>query len=309
MLIFKYVEDRDVFQKFYTKLLAKRLVNQSSSSDDAESSMISKLKEACGYEYTSKLQRMFQDVGLSKELNSEFAALAKGYDLTGNSVCWRPSCGLLHLCTGEFSILVCGTANWPLTNPTSNVQLPEELEKTYGKFAQFYGQKHSGRKLQRLLQLSRGVLKAHLNKDSKVPYTLNVSTYQMAVLLQFNSDDARTILELHEATALDEDELIRCLTIFCKAAILIPSEKTFKPDTSFTINSNFKSKKMLINLNQPTKSEQKQESEEVNKTVQDDRRMLIQVYHGPLSFVSPNSCSRKGGHCADHEGTKAAGIR
>ena len=44
MVIFRYVEDKDVFQKFYSKLLAKRLVQQNSASDDAEASMISKLK-------------------------------------------------------------------------------------------------------------------------------------------------------------------------------------------------------------------------------------------------------------------------
>lgn len=60
MVVFKYIEDKDVFQKFYSKMLAKRLVNHTSASDDAEASMISKLKQACGYEYTIKLQRMFQ---------------------------------------------------------------------------------------------------------------------------------------------------------------------------------------------------------------------------------------------------------
>ena len=44
MVIFRYVEDKDVFQKFYSKMLAKRLVQQNSTSDDAEASMISKLK-------------------------------------------------------------------------------------------------------------------------------------------------------------------------------------------------------------------------------------------------------------------------
>jgi len=34
--------------------------------------MISKLKQACGFEYTSKLQRMFQDMNLSKDLNDRF---------------------------------------------------------------------------------------------------------------------------------------------------------------------------------------------------------------------------------------------
>ena len=66
-----------------------------SASDDAEASMISKLKQvcqiksrlcyhiifglqliimlqACGFEYTSKLQRMFQDIGVSKDLNENF---------------------------------------------------------------------------------------------------------------------------------------------------------------------------------------------------------------------------------------------
>lgn len=44
MVIFKYVEDKDVFQKFYSKMLAKRLVQQHSASDDAEATVISKLR-------------------------------------------------------------------------------------------------------------------------------------------------------------------------------------------------------------------------------------------------------------------------
>jgi cullin 1 len=72
MTIFKFLEDKDVFQKFYTKSLAKRLINGMSASDDVEASMISKLKEACGYEYTKKLQRMFTDMSISKDLNSGF---------------------------------------------------------------------------------------------------------------------------------------------------------------------------------------------------------------------------------------------
>jgi cullin homolog 1 len=44
MIVFKYIEDKDVFQKFYSKMLAKRLVGHTSASDDSEASMISKLK-------------------------------------------------------------------------------------------------------------------------------------------------------------------------------------------------------------------------------------------------------------------------
>ena len=44
MTVFKYVEDKDVFQRFYSKMLAKRLIHDSSTSEDAEESMITKLK-------------------------------------------------------------------------------------------------------------------------------------------------------------------------------------------------------------------------------------------------------------------------
>lgn len=60
--IFKYIEDKDVFQKFYAKMLAKRLIYSQSISMDAEEAMINKLKQACGYEFTSKLHRMFTDI-------------------------------------------------------------------------------------------------------------------------------------------------------------------------------------------------------------------------------------------------------
>lgn len=59
MVIFKYLEDKDVFQNFYSTKLSKRLIHGVSASEEAESSMIAKLKEACGFEYTQKLQRMF----------------------------------------------------------------------------------------------------------------------------------------------------------------------------------------------------------------------------------------------------------
>lgn len=64
MNVFKFLEDKDVFQTFYTTKLSKRLIHGVSVSDESEVSMISKLKEACGFEYTNKLQRMFTGLHL-----------------------------------------------------------------------------------------------------------------------------------------------------------------------------------------------------------------------------------------------------
>lgn len=44
IIIFTYIDDKDVYQKFYSKMLAKRLIHQQSQSMDAEEAMINRLK-------------------------------------------------------------------------------------------------------------------------------------------------------------------------------------------------------------------------------------------------------------------------
>lgn len=72
IIIFRYIDDKDVFQKFYSRNLARRLINHLSHSMDAEEGMINRLKQACGYEFTNKLHRMFTDVSVSSDLNNKF---------------------------------------------------------------------------------------------------------------------------------------------------------------------------------------------------------------------------------------------
>lgn len=43
-------------------------IEQLSASDDAEASMISKMKHTCGYNYTNKLQRMYQVINKMKTI-------------------------------------------------------------------------------------------------------------------------------------------------------------------------------------------------------------------------------------------------
>ena len=155
MIVFKYIEDKDVFQKFYSKMLAKRLVQHMSASDDAEASMISKLKQACGFEYTSKLQRMFQDIGVSKDLNEKFKRHL------GNS--GDP----LDI---DFSIQVLSSGSWPFQQ-SCVFSLPAELERCVNRFTAFYGGQHSGRKLNWLYQMSKGELVTNCFKNK---YTLQV---------------------------------------------------------------------------------------------------------------------------------------
>jgi cullin 1 len=268
MTVFKYIEDKDVFQKFYSRMLARRLVHSSSSSDDAETSMISKLKEACGFEYTNKLQRMFQDMQISKDLNSgykEFEAnLIETGDITG---------------VVDASYAILGTGFWPLNAPSTSFSPPPEIVKAYERFQKFYNQKHSGRKLTWLWQLSKGEVKANYTKTSKVPYTFQVSTYQMAVLLLFNERDVNTYDEIMKATQLSGEVLDPQMAIFVKSKVLLqsPPGSSYTPETKFSLNYDFKNKKIRVNLNVGVKSEQKQEAEDTHKTIEEDRKLLMQV--------------------------------
>ena len=61
-----------MFEAFYKKDLAKRLLLGKSASVDAEKSMLSKLKQECGSAFTSKLEGMFKDMELSKDIMTSF---------------------------------------------------------------------------------------------------------------------------------------------------------------------------------------------------------------------------------------------
>lgn len=77
MVLFRFIHGKDVFEAFYKKDLAKRLLVGKSASVDAEKSMLSKLKQECGGGFTSKLEGMFKDMELSKDINIAFKQVRK----------------------------------------------------------------------------------------------------------------------------------------------------------------------------------------------------------------------------------------
>jgi cullin 1 len=264
MTVFKYIEDKDVFQKFYSRMLARRLVHSNSSSDDAETSMISKLKEACGFEYTNKLQRMFQDMQISKDLNKEFREHLEGVEYT-------------KAVDSTFSIL--GTGFWPLVPPSTPFTPPAEIAAEIEKFSLFYKHKHDGRKLTWLWNLCKGEVKTGYCKSSKTPFTFQVSIYQMAILLLFNEKDNYSYEDILSATQLSTDVFDQAMNILLKARVLLMTgsgDAKIGPGKNFKLNYDFKNKKIRVNLNLGGVKEAKQEEAETNKTIEEDRKLVLQ---------------------------------
>ncbi|KAG8808070.1 hypothetical protein FRC17_004145, partial [Serendipita sp. 399] len=256
MVLFKYIDDKDVFQTFYTTKLSKRLIHGVSASDEAEASMISKLKDACGFEYTNKLQRMFTDMSLSKDLTDQFKErIEQSGDSTGADI--------------NLSILVLGTNFWPLNPPSHEFIIPREILPTYERFTRYYQNKHSGRKLTWLWNYSKNELRTnYLNQK----YILMTSSYQMAILIQYNNAETLSLDELFAATSISKDLLTQILGVLVKAKILINEETD-----QYDLNPNFKSKKIRVNLNLPIKAEVKAEAVDVLKAVDEDRKYVIQA--------------------------------
>ncbi|CAI5444276.1 unnamed protein product [Caenorhabditis angaria] len=262
MIIFKYIDDKDVFSKHYTKFFSKRLINEMSASDEAEANFIQKLKSSCGYEYTSRLSKMVNDTQVSKDLASEFKE-----SLSGDK---KSKMGL------EFNILVLSSGSWPQF-PTATLNLPNRLSSSIEYFAEFYNAKFNGRRLTWVYSQSRGELTTHCFSKK---YVFTSTTAQMAMLLLFNEQDSYTVGQLIEATALDSKSVPQIVASLIKNDVLksdkeITGEEV-SPDTVISLNQEYSNKKVRVDLSKMTiKQDTNRENEVVQKNVEEDRKNVI----------------------------------
>uniref|UniRef100_A0A8C3TDM9 Cullin 2 n=1 Tax=Chelydra serpentina TaxID=8475 RepID=A0A8C3TDM9_CHESE len=262
--VFKYIDDKDVFQKFYARMLAKRLIHGLSMSMDSEEAMINKLKQACGYEFTSKLHRMYTDMSVSADLNNKFNNFIKNQD------------AIIDLGI-SFQIYVLQAGAWPLTQaPSSTFAIPQELEKSVQMFELFYSQHFSGRKLTWLHYLCTGEVK--MNYLCK-PYVAMVTTYQMAVLLAFNNSETVSYKELQDSTQMNEKELTKTIKSLLDVKMINHDldKEDIEAESTFSLNMNFSSKRTKFKITTSMQKDTPQEMEQTRSAVDEDRKMYLQA--------------------------------
>lgn len=262
--LFKYIEEKDVFQKFYAKLLARRLILGISVSDDAERTMISGLKAVCGFEYVNKLTRMLTDITLSLDMNDTFREHMKAN---------VQSVGKL-----DFSVIVLTAGSWPLQGLNTTFNVPQELEGCVKLFLEFYSNKYQGRKLSWLHHLSKGEVRA-LPGSMKRQYEFSVSNFQLGVLLVFNSVPSATTEVLQSVTGLTVEDLEYTLASLVSAKVLLkkPPTKEIKLSDEFAINSAYTSKRMKVKITPAARQERPEEAPATYKGVEEDRKMYLQA--------------------------------
>lgn len=165
--LFRFVHGKAVFEAFYKKDLARRLLMGRSASADAERSMLARLKTECGAGFTQNLEQMFKDVELARE---EMLSYKSRMDERQE----KPKLDL--------NVNVLSAAAWP-TYPDVQVRVPVDIQSAIDSFERHYKSKHSGRKLEWKHALAHCQMKATFAKQSK---ELVVSSFQAIILLLFN---------------------------------------------------------------------------------------------------------------------------
>ncbi|XP_022727598.1 cullin-1-like isoform X3 [Durio zibethinus] len=252
-----YISDKDLFAEFYRKKLARRLLFDRSANDDHERSILTKLKQQCGGQFTSKMEGMVTDLTLARENQASFE------DYLRNNPAAHPGIDL--------TVTVLTTGFWP-SYKSFDLNLPAEMVKCVEVFKGFYETKTKHRKLTWIYSLGT----CHINgKFEQKTIELIVSTYQAAVLLLFNASDRLSYSEIMAQLNLTHDDLVRLLHSLACAKYKIlskePNTKTISQSDYFEFNSKFTDKLRRIKIPLPPVDERKKVVEDVDK----DRRYAI----------------------------------
>ncbi|KAK4775432.1 hypothetical protein SAY87_023393 [Trapa incisa] len=261
LVLFRFIQGKDVFEAFYKKDLAKRLLLGKSASIDAEKSMITKLKTECGSQFTNKLEGMFKDIELSKEINESFRQSSQARTKLPLGI--------------EMGVHVLTTGYWP-TYPPMDVKLPHELNVYQDIFKEFYLSKYSGRRLMWQNSLGQCVLKADFPKGKK---ELAVSLFQAVVLMLFNDAQKLSFQDIKDSTGIEEKELRRTLqSLACaKVRVLqkIPRGRDVEDGDLFEFNEAFSVPLYRIKVNAIQLKETVEENTSTTERVFQDRQYQV----------------------------------
>ncbi|GAW10019.1 Cullin-domain-containing protein [Lentinula edodes] len=259
--VFRYLTEKDVFERYYKNHLAKRLIQAKSVSDDAERGMLAKLKIECGYQFTQKLEGMFHDIKISADTMKSYKEhLAKSI----------PSLSI------DLSVIVMTSTFWP-SHSSSPCNLPQQLLDTIKPFEEFYLSQHSGRRL--TWQLSLGNVDVRVAFKSK-KHDLNVTTFAAVILLLFEDlkdDDFLTYEDIQQATSIDHADLQRQLQSLACAKYKVlrkhPPGRDVQSSDAFSFNSAFTAPLQKLKISTvSSKVESGEELKETRDRIDEERR-------------------------------------
>lgn len=252
ILLLQYLANKDTFETYYKRHMAKRLLMKKSVSREIERQMLSKMKMKIGNQFTQKLEGLIRDTETSDDLNLKYKEhVQKLGDPDPKRI--------------DLDCRVLTTTIWPfesLSKPDdeetrNECRFPPSVERVRQRFQKFYLDKHTGRKLTWMPGLGDVDMRATFTTGGKTRrYELNVSTYAMVILMQFNdlpAGESLTFEQLAAETNIPKPELVRnlqSLSLVPKWKVLRkePLSKDVKPTDKFYFNEAFTSQFLKIKV-------------------------------------------------------------
>ncbi|KAF8660575.1 hypothetical protein HU200_057600 [Digitaria exilis] len=252
-----YISDKDLFAEFYRKKLARRLLFDKSANDEHERSILTKLKQQCGGQFTSKMEGMVTDLTVARDHQTKFEEFISSHPELNPGI--------------DLAVTVLTTGFWP-SYKSFDINLPSEMVKCVEVFKEFYQTRTKHRKLTWIYSLGTCNISAKFEVKT---IELIVTTYQAALLLLFNGADRLSYSEIVTQLNLSDDDVVRLLhSLSCAKYEILnkePSNKAISPNDIFEYNSKFTNKMRRIKIPLPPVDEKKKVVEDVDK----DRRYAI----------------------------------
>jgi len=252
--LFSYLTDKDMFAEIYRNQLAKRLLSQRSTSDDAEKLMIAKLKMQCGTQFTSKMEGMLADLAVGTDQRSEFETRMRSVETKL-----------------DFSVQVLTTGFWP-TYKSPEIALTPEMSKCMEVFKEWHDQKHQKRKLGWVFSQGNASVRGVFKKS----YDIQVTTLQAVALDAMNGGVTMTFKELSTKLNVEENILKPLMhSLSCGKYRVVrktPASNKINVTDSFTANEKFASNMRKIRI--PMAS---LDSTMNTKRVEEDRTIAIEA--------------------------------
>jgi cullin 3 len=269
MNVFKHIRDRDIFEKGYTFFLSKRLLQIKNLSHETEKVFLGKLRTECGSQFTGKMEVMFNDINLSKDIWSEFQTYYKVQSQKQQFGQNFPEC---------FDVKVLTMGNWPSVN--QNVyNLHEDVQGWANTFGDYYGSVHKGRRLIWVLSLGNAELRSTIGGKKK---EFLVSSIQMMVLLMFNSKNSFALEEIQTRTQVPFEELEPHLLGLVAVKLLKKEgeDKDIKESDVLSINEKFTHKEYRVRV--PASKKKKEadsagDMQSILKKTENERKLRIEA--------------------------------
>lgn len=308
IVLLRYLSDRDMFERYYQKHLARRLLHNKSEMH-IEKELVRRMRAELGNHFTAKFEGMFKDMELSKDLADNYRDHIRNL-------------GDADAKTIDLGIHVLTTNNWPpevmgrgavqeKDGGRVDCAFPPEIKRLQESFFKYYLKDRSGRVLTWVGSAGSADIKCVFpkapGKDSgplskERRYELNVSTYGMIVLLLFNDlgeGETLTFEEIQAKTSIPTPDLVRTLgslSIPPKSRVLAkePLSKTVKQSDRFGFNAQFVSKTIKIKapvISAASKVEGDEERKETERKNDQTRAHVVDAaIVRIMKLVFPFSC-------------------